>query len=94
MDFLVIIPILYYNPWLSEAIMPTQRLDSLLVSLDLAENKNKARALIMAGKVSVNRKIIIKAGTLIKEEAYIELAQKPLYVSRGGNKLSHALDEF
>jgi len=74
--------------------MQKQRLDNLLIDRGLAENKNKARALIMAGEVSVNGKTITKAGTLIIEDAHIELVQKPLYVSRGGIKLSHALDEF
>ena len=48
----------------------------------------------MAGEVTVNGKAIIKAGSLVAEDARIELARKPLYVSRGGIKLSHALDEF
>jgi 23S rRNA (cytidine1920-2'-O)/16S rRNA (cytidine1409-2'-O)-methyltransferase len=74
--------------------MLKQRLDNVLVSSGLVENKNKARALIMAGEVAVNGIIVTKAGTLIVEDAHIELAQKPPYVSRGGIKLSHALDEF
>jgi 23S rRNA (cytidine1920-2'-O)/16S rRNA (cytidine1409-2'-O)-methyltransferase len=74
--------------------MQKQRLDSLLVDRGLVENKNKARALIMAGEVSVNGKIVSKAGSLVAGDVRIELAGKPLYVSRGGTKLSHALDAF
>ncbi|MBM3149409.1 MAG: TlyA family rRNA (cytidine-2'-O)-methyltransferase, partial [Chloroflexi bacterium] len=74
--------------------MPKQRLDSLLVARELAENKSKARALIMAGEVTVDGKPVTKAGSMIDESATIELAEKLPYVSRGGVKLAHALDEF
>ena len=74
--------------------MPKQSLDSLLVTRGLTENINKARALIMAGEVTVNGKTITKAGSLIEVGAAIVVAQKPPYVSRGGIKLAHALDEF
>jgi len=74
--------------------MPKQRLDTLLVARGLADNKSKAQALIMAGEVIVNGKKASKAGNLIDEEAIIEVNQKPPYVSRGGIKLAHALDEF
>jgi 23S rRNA (cytidine1920-2'-O)/16S rRNA (cytidine1409-2'-O)-methyltransferase len=69
-------------------------LDSLLVSRGLAENKSKAQALIMAGEVTVNGKPATKSGSLVGENAVIELAEKLPYVSRGGIKLAHALDEF
>jgi 23S rRNA (cytidine1920-2'-O)/16S rRNA (cytidine1409-2'-O)-methyltransferase len=72
--------------------MPKQRLDSLLVAKGLLENK--AHALIMAGEVTVNGKVITKAGSLVAEDSAIEIALKPPYVSRGGIKLAHALDEF
>ncbi|MBM4451248.1 MAG: TlyA family RNA methyltransferase [Chloroflexi bacterium] len=74
--------------------VPKQRLDSLLVARELAENKSKARALIMAGEVTVDGKPVTKAGSMIDESATIELAEKLPYVSRGGVKLAHALDEF
>ena len=74
--------------------MPKQRLDTLLVARGLADNKSKAQALIMAGEVIVNGKKASKAGNLIDEETIIEVNQKPPYVSRGGIKLVHALDEF
>ncbi len=74
--------------------MPKQRLDNLLVNRELAENKSKARAMIMAGKVAVAGKVLTKPGTLVDENSRLELAERPPYVSRGGIKLAHALDEF
>ena len=60
----------------------------------LAENEARAQAVIMAGDVSVAGKVITKPGTLVDEGAELKLAEKSPYVSRGGLKLSHALDEF
>jgi len=74
--------------------MSKQRLDNLLVARELAENESKAQAIIMAGKVTVSGKVITKPGTQVDENASLELAEKPQYVSRGGIKLAHALDEF
>jgi 23S rRNA (cytidine1920-2'-O)/16S rRNA (cytidine1409-2'-O)-methyltransferase len=74
--------------------MLRQRLDNLLVVRELAENKSQAQALIMAGKVTVSGKVVTKSGNLVDETAKIEVAEKLLYVSRGGIKLAHALDEF
>ncbi len=74
--------------------MPKQRLDNLLVTRGLAENKSKARAMLMAGEVTAAGKTISKPGSLIDENASLEVAQKLPYVSRGGIKLAHALDEF
>lgn len=48
----------------------------------------------MAGKVTVAGKQVTKPGTFVDEDATIELAEKFPYVSRGGIKLAHALDEF
>jgi len=74
--------------------MPKQRLDDLLVTRGLAENKSKARAMIMAGEVTIASKVISKPGSLVDENASLEIAEKLPYVSRGGFKLAHALDEF
>ena len=74
--------------------MPKQRLDNLLVTKELAENKSKAQALIMAGEITVSGEKITKPGTLVDEDAELQLAEKLQYVSRGGIKLAHALDEF
>jgi 23S rRNA (cytidine1920-2'-O)/16S rRNA (cytidine1409-2'-O)-methyltransferase len=74
--------------------MAKQRLDTLLVTRGLADNKSKARALIMAGEVKVDGKVLTKPGNPVNEDAAIDLAGRPPYVSRGGLKLAHALDEF
>jgi 23S rRNA (cytidine1920-2'-O)/16S rRNA (cytidine1409-2'-O)-methyltransferase len=74
--------------------MPKQRLDSLLVTRGLAENRSRAQAIIMAGEVTVNGSLLTKAGCLVPEDAEIGLKEKMPYVSRGGLKLAHALREF
>ncbi|MHB8084799.1 MAG: TlyA family RNA methyltransferase [Dehalococcoidia bacterium] len=74
--------------------MTKQRLDTLLVTRGLAENKIKAQAVIMAGSVSVNGNIMTKAGSLVPEDSQVQMAARMPYVSRGGLKLEHALEEF
>ena len=72
-----------------------QRLDLLLVDKGLAPSRQRARALIMAGKILVNNLSAVKAGTLVSEDDSIELKGGDIpYVSRGGLKLEGALDEF
>jgi 23S rRNA (cytidine1920-2'-O)/16S rRNA (cytidine1409-2'-O)-methyltransferase len=71
-----------------------QRLDKLLVSLELCESRALAQSLIRAGKVKVNQEIIDKPGTEIKTTAEIEVKEQPPYVSRGGKKLAKALETF
>lgn len=71
-----------------------RRLDLLLVERGLAESREKARALILAGEVLANERVASKPGTLVREDVAIRLLQKPPFVSRGGLKLAHALDEF
>ena len=71
-----------------------QRLDVLLVELQLAPTRAKAQALIMAGEVIVNSQAETKAGTMIDPAAQITLKSSLPYVGRGGLKLAHALDSF
>jgi len=71
-----------------------ERADKLLVDRGLAESRNKARALIMAGLVKASGKRVNKAGDFIDKSTDLFLAQKPAYVGRGGIKLEKALDEF
>jgi len=71
-----------------------QRLDKLLVSLELCESRALAQRLIRAGKVKVNQEIVDKPGTEIKLDAQIEVKEQPPYVSRGGKKLIQALKTF
>jgi 23S rRNA (cytidine1920-2'-O)/16S rRNA (cytidine1409-2'-O)-methyltransferase len=71
------------------------RLDALVVALGLAETRARAQALIMGGSVTVDGKVITKPGTRVDENITVALtAQGPQYVSRGGLKLRHGLDEF
>ena len=73
----------------------TKRLDSLLVDRGLAPSRERARALILAGKVRVNDRIVSKAGAPIGEDAQVALATPDHpYVGRGGIKLAHALETF
>jgi 23S rRNA (cytidine1920-2'-O)/16S rRNA (cytidine1409-2'-O)-methyltransferase len=65
-----------------------------MVARELAENKKIAQALIIAGKITVAGRVITKPGTQVADDAELELAEKLPYVSRGGIKLAHALDEF
>jgi 23S rRNA (cytidine1920-2'-O)/16S rRNA (cytidine1409-2'-O)-methyltransferase len=74
--------------------MTKVRLDVLLAERGLVESRNKAQALIMAGRVRVGDHVVIKAGTQISVEAEISIENDLPYVSRGGLKLAAALDAF
>jgi len=67
-----------------------KRLDVLLVERGLAETRTQAQALVMAGLVPGYD----KPGQQIDEDADLELTRRPAYVSRGGEKLAHALEAF
>jgi 23S rRNA (cytidine1920-2'-O)/16S rRNA (cytidine1409-2'-O)-methyltransferase len=67
-----------------------KRLDVLLVERGLAESRTKAQALVMAGLVPGYE----KAGEQVDEEAELSVEQPPRFVSRGGDKLEHALDRL
>jgi len=69
------------------------RIDLLLVERGLAPSRERARALILAGKVLVSEQKIDKAGVLVAADAPVRLLGDDLpYVSRGGVKLAAALD--
>ena len=70
------------------------RLDRLLVERGLAESREKAQALVMAGEVLVNGQKSTKPGHAIAEDAKVEVLARPPYVSRGGLKLAAALQRF
>jgi 23S rRNA (cytidine1920-2'-O)/16S rRNA (cytidine1409-2'-O)-methyltransferase len=74
--------------------MARQRLDQLLVQRGLAETRNKAQALIMAGSVRVDGRPESKAGTMVAETAVVDVTAALPYASRGGHKLAHALETF
>ena len=70
-----------------------KRLDVVLVERGLAESRQKAQAVIMAGQVYVEDRKVDKAGAPVSEEQKIEVRGKALpYVSRGGLKLEKAME--
>ena len=70
------------------------RLDRLLVDRGLAESREKAQALIMAGEVLLNGQKASKPGHPVAADAALEVLARPPFVSRGGIKLAGALKEF
>jgi 23S rRNA (cytidine1920-2'-O)/16S rRNA (cytidine1409-2'-O)-methyltransferase len=70
------------------------RLDRLLVDRGLAESREKAQALIMAGEVRHNGQKAFKPGQMAGPDAVLEVLARPPYVSRGGLKLAGALQHF
>ncbi len=71
------------------------RLDQLLVERGLAESRTRAQALVMAGHVMVGDKKCDKAGQQVAIDTKITVVGRDHpWVSRGGIKLAHALDEF
>lgn len=72
-----------------------ERLDVLLVNRNLAESREKAKAIIMSGNVLVNGQREDKSGSTFPDDAVIEIKSNPLkYVSRGGLKLEKAIDRY
>ena len=71
-----------------------ERLDEAVTRLGLAPTRSKARAMIMAGDVLVNGLPSLQAGTAVKANDEISLKARPRFVSRGGEKLDHALNAF
>lgn len=69
------------------------RLDDAVVQ-QTGVTRSRARGLILAGRVRVNGEPVTKAGSSVAEGARIEVERPRPYVSRGGEKLEHALDQF
>jgi 23S rRNA (cytidine1920-2'-O)/16S rRNA (cytidine1409-2'-O)-methyltransferase len=67
-----------------------KRLDVLLVERGLAESRSQAQALVLAGLVRGHR----KPGEQVEDDVDLEVERPPRFVSRGGEKLRHALDAF
>jgi 23S rRNA (cytidine1920-2'-O)/16S rRNA (cytidine1409-2'-O)-methyltransferase len=75
--------------------MPKRRADQLLVDRGLAESRQRAQALILAGVVFAGERRIDKPGETIPDTTEIEVRGRDHpWVSRGGVKLAHALDHF
>ena len=71
-----------------------QRLDLLLVERGLAESREQARRLIMAGEVMVDNQVSDKPGRTVGRDVELRVKTPLPYVSRGGQKLAAALDAF
>ena len=70
------------------------RLDEAVVARGLAETRSQARAYILAGDITVNEQVVRRAGQTVQATDVLGRAEKPRFVSRGGDKLAHALAEF
>ena len=71
-----------------------RRIDQLLVERGLAESREKAARLILAGDVMVDGRRVDKVGAMASTDSEIDVRGRAPYVSRGGEKLVHALDTF
>ena len=71
-----------------------QRLDTLLVELNLCSSRALAQRLIQAGEVTVNQQVVDKPGTEVDTTAEIKVKERSRFVSRGGEKLAKALELF
>ncbi len=70
------------------------RLDTLMVLQGLAESKEQAQRLILAGEVRVNNQVATKAGHKFPDDVLLTVASQPRFVSRGGEKLEGAFAAF
>ena len=70
------------------------RIDKLLVDKGLLESREKAARQILAGEVFVDGQLVDKASVLVAPGATVEVRARSPFVSRGGEKLVHALDHF
>ena len=77
-----------------KALWMKVRLDQLVVERGLADSREKARALILAGRVTVDGQKSDKPGHSFADDCRIDVAEGLPYVSRGGFKLAAALDHF
>lgn len=71
-----------------------QRLDTLLVERGLAESRRRAQGLILSGSVRVGERVVTKAGSRISADEPLSVDQRERFVSRAGEKLDAAIDEF
>jgi 23S rRNA (cytidine1920-2'-O)/16S rRNA (cytidine1409-2'-O)-methyltransferase len=70
------------------------RLDRLMVERGLAESREKAQAMIMAGEVRVQGQKAAKPGQAVESDCAVEVLARPPYVSRGGLKLAGAVRQW
>jgi len=70
------------------------RLDKYLTDKGIVPSREKAQAVIMAGQVLVNGRVVDKPGYRLKGDEKVEVRELPKYVSRGGDKLEWAIKRF
>src|SRR5947209_7139070 len=71
------------------------RIDKLLVERGLVQTRERAQAMILAGRVLVNEQKVTKSGTAFDDAAVIRiLGDEMKYVSRGGLKLERAIEHW
>ena len=74
---------------------PRERADKRVVDAGLADSRQKAQALILAGQIVAGDHVVKKSGELIGLDVALRIKGEPMpYVSRGGIKLAHALVHF
>jgi 23S rRNA (cytidine1920-2'-O)/16S rRNA (cytidine1409-2'-O)-methyltransferase len=71
-----------------------KRVDQLLVERGLAEDLDQARRLVMAGKVLWRGQVIVKPAEIVSSQDNIQLIEDARFVSRGGEKLQAAFENF
>ncbi len=71
-----------------------ERADILMVLRGLVDSREKAKRLIMAGKVKVNGERVTKPSQLLPLSSTLELIEEPRFVSRGGDKLDGFLEKL
>ena len=71
-----------------------ERLDKVIKERGLIRSRSRAQRMIVAGRISVDGKIVLRPGHPIDPEAQIEIVSREQFVSRGGEKLAAALDQF
>ena len=74
--------------------MAKRRIDALLVERGLADSRQQAQAAVLAGEVFVGEEPARKPGQLVSDTSELRIAAAPRFVSRGGEKLAHALAIF
>jgi 23S rRNA (cytidine1920-2'-O)/16S rRNA (cytidine1409-2'-O)-methyltransferase len=74
--------------------VPKSRLDALLVDRGLFETRSRAAAAVLAGDIRLGDRRAEKPGQMVAGDVDLVVAEAPRYVSRGGTKLTNALDAF
>ncbi|MBQ6931675.1 MAG: hypothetical protein IJN38_06035, partial [Clostridia bacterium] len=88
-------PTQWKKRWEVLLLADKKRLDVAIFDMGLAESREKAKALIMAGQVYLNGQKELKAGANVKPDDSIEVrGEKMPFVSRGGYKLDKAMKSF